>query len=204
MLYALNRLGAIDGEQPENQYAAERLYNECLALAKEIGNREREATTLYNLGIVSWSRGDFDRAISLTEAGLEIDRDLGMPESIAYDLNLLAHLHLESGKLQDAWRTLQEALALAQSQGAPPVFLAIIWGYAGLLAATGDVERSLELFGMLRNHPAAHLTEFPFYIDREIAKLKLDPVFVDTHMARGAGLRLEDVLAEIQAYPGPP
>ena len=205
VLYALNRLGTLeDDTQPEGLEAAKQFYDECLVLARVTGNREREATALYNLGMLCWSRGEYPEAKVFHQASLEIDLDLGMPENIAYDLSCLAGIEVELGNLQEAWHLIQEALTLARPLGAPHVLLTIIWGYARLRGVAGDVEHALALYGLIFNHPAFNLSETRIYSQREIARLNADPVTAEAIMARGASLKLEDVIAEIQAYPGPP
>jgi class 3 adenylate cyclase/tetratricopeptide (TPR) repeat protein len=205
VLHALNRLGTLeDVLLPEGLQTSERLYKECLALARETGNREREATALYNLGILSWTRGDNTESKLYHQACLAIDRDLGIPDSLAYDLCGLAGVSAELGEYNEAWRLVQEALAVALTVGAPHLMLSVVWGYAMLRAALGDIERALELYGLVFGHPARNLSESPAYAEKVIAKLNLDPISAQAAMQRGADLELEDVIAEIQAYPGPP
>jgi len=203
VLYTLNRLATLEGDLPEELEAAKRLYNECLALAREAGNREREATALYNLGIHNWTRGDYAQAKIFYQAGLEIDRELGMPDNIAYDLCGLAGINTELGDLHKAWCLVQEALAIAQPLGAPHLMLSVIWGFAKLRAAAGDVEHAVVLYGLVFNHPASNLSEAPYYIERETAMLNLDPAVTEAGLAHGAELDLEAVVMEILAYPGP-
>ena len=200
VLYALNRLGTLEIDLPNS----ESLYKECLALARETGNREREATALYNLGIVSWTRGDNPESKRYHQACLAIDRDLGMPDSLAYDLSALAGVSAELGEHNEAWRLVQEALGVALPLGAPHLMLSVLWGYAMLQAATGDVDHALELYGLVFLHPASNLTESPIYAEKVIARLNRDPISAQAAMKRGAGLDLKAVIAEIQAYPGPP
>jgi hypothetical protein len=68
---------------------------------------------------------------------------------------------------------------------------------------SGDVEHALLLFGMVHNHSAMNQSDFPSFMDEQLARLNLDPDFVEVNLARGAGLDLEAVVAEILAYPGP-
>jgi tetratricopeptide (TPR) repeat protein len=204
VLYALNRLGTLESDQPEGLDTAERMYKEGLSLAREAGNREREAAALHNLGVLTEKRGDYLSSRTFFLSSLEIDRDMGMTESVAFSLNALASTNLALGDLQAAWSLIQEALPLAQRLGALPTILWIIVNFARLRAMSGDVERALVLFGMIYNHPAMNQGDFPPFMEEQIARLNLDPVSVEVNLARGAGLDLEAVVAEILAYPGPP
>ena len=53
------------------------LWEEGLALAREIGDDERVGVTLSNLGYAELLQGEYERARTLSEEALTLARDLG-------------------------------------------------------------------------------------------------------------------------------
>ena len=59
------------------------MHRESLAIKIEIGNREGEAISLNNLGLIAEKRGDLDGAERLYRESLAIDREIGDREGEA-------------------------------------------------------------------------------------------------------------------------
>jgi tetratricopeptide (TPR) repeat protein len=55
---------------------AERLYEEALQIAREIGNRTVEGTTLNNLGLIAYFKGDLKTAKKLFDESLGIAQEI--------------------------------------------------------------------------------------------------------------------------------
>ena len=48
-----------------------------LAIAKDIGDREREGDTLNNIGLVYWSLGRYEQALDYYQKALVISKEIG-------------------------------------------------------------------------------------------------------------------------------
>ena len=71
----LNRLGLMAHDRSDFGQAA-KLYEESLALYRELGGQQRIAMVLNNLGDALRALGDYDRASALLEEALAITRSL--------------------------------------------------------------------------------------------------------------------------------
>jgi len=120
---SLNNLGNIArtrGDLAE----AERLYRECLAIAKEIGARQGEASSLQNLGEIAYMRGDLAEAERLYRESLAIEEISDRNE--AGSLNNLGIIAQIRGDLAEAERLYRESLAIIREIGprqSEPTFL---------------------------------------------------------------------------------
>jgi predicted ATPase len=98
--------------------SARSLYEETLSLAREEGDRELEARTLNNLGIMARdAEGKYALARSLQEEGLAIIRELGDMHSAIVVLNNLGGIDQIEGELASARLRHEEALAIAREVG---------------------------------------------------------------------------------------
>lgn len=92
----------------QGDYAeARRLYEESLALRRELGDKQNIAASLNNLAVLAYEQGDYAEARTLHEESLALRRELGDKQSIAASLNnlgLVAHLQDD----YKAARTFQE------------------------------------------------------------------------------------------------
>jgi tetratricopeptide (TPR) repeat protein len=77
--------------------AARALFEESLALRRELGDTRGIATVLNNLGVVAMEQGDTDAARALYEESLTLRRELGDREGTATSLANLAKIALERG-----------------------------------------------------------------------------------------------------------
>src|SRR5207245_8819553 len=82
----LQSLGVVAEEYP----AARSLFEESLAIRRELGDRAEIGTTLNCLGRVTARQGDYAAACSLHEQGLAICRQSGAKDGIAQSLKGLA------------------------------------------------------------------------------------------------------------------
>jgi len=55
------------------------LYRESLAIKREIGNRQGEADSLINLGIIMNSKGQHDEERRMYTSAVRIQREIGIP-----------------------------------------------------------------------------------------------------------------------------
>ena len=113
----------------------------------------------------------------------------------------LSEANIKLGDLDSARRELREGVALAHRLGTLPWVLVAVTNLAQLQAAIGLTSRALALLGLVRQHPATS-RDIQRLVDEALAHLHLDPVVVETGLARGATLNLDTVVAEILAGQG--
>lgn len=94
---------------------AESLFQESLALYRQVGEKRGIGISLYKLGLVAWSKGDYPVARTLVEEALVIHRELGNEVDIADSLLLLAHICVNYSDYSQARKLLEESLALFRS-----------------------------------------------------------------------------------------
>jgi tetratricopeptide (TPR) repeat protein len=102
---------------------ARALYEESLALFRELGDKRSVAIPLVNLGLVAQAQGEYERVRALYEESLALSREVGDKPGIAHGLEGLASTALEPGAAPavGAWgaRLLGAADALRAAIGAP-------------------------------------------------------------------------------------
>jgi predicted ATPase len=146
----LARAGALYGAgelafgQGDLARAAE-LFEEALALYRELGDDGGIAAVLVELGQVVRSQGDHDRAAALSEKGLDLGRSLGDTKVAAIALGTLGRVEHRRGHTEGAVAHYEESLALFRELGQG-------WGSAYALAnlavatlGRGDLDRALAL-----------------------------------------------------------
>jgi len=88
------------------------LYQESLALLRELGDKQGIAHTLNNLGLVAWHQGNYSEAIAAYEESLALKRQLGDKRGIASSLGNLAIVTWYQGDYERARALYTESLAL--------------------------------------------------------------------------------------------
>jgi len=87
----------------QEDYATARpLYEEAVALNRQIGNRERLGTTLANLGATAYQVGDYEAAGACYKEALALARGLGYKSGMAISLDGLAALATKHGQPERA------------------------------------------------------------------------------------------------------
>ncbi|MFO7661324.1 MAG: hypothetical protein R6X18_01900 [Chloroflexota bacterium] len=87
-------------------------------------------------------------------------------------------------------------LKLARSTEAPPLLVLIILISARILAAEGQVERSLGLIGLIREHPLVP-PNARIEFEEELAQINLPPERIEAGLAAGGALDFDTVVQEI-------
>jgi predicted ATPase/class 3 adenylate cyclase len=109
-------LGWVAWEREEHGQARQ-LYEESLALSREMSDTWWLASSLSNLALVSHSRGDSERATELYEKSMDLFREQGDKLSLAVCLNNLAMVVYSQGDLGRAAQLTEEAVALFRELG---------------------------------------------------------------------------------------
>ena len=109
-LYAAGQMAFFMGAYADSQ----RHMEECLAIARETGIKERETAAYLMLGYACEALGETDAAFANFEASANLARELGDKGRLAFALNALAGLHQEAHDLDAAVPLFEEALALTR------------------------------------------------------------------------------------------
>jgi ATP/maltotriose-dependent transcriptional regulator MalT len=113
---SLNILANVFWSQGD-QTTARSLYEQSLALKREIGDKVGIAAILHNLGNVATYQGDFATARSLYEEGLVLCRELGDKWGVATSLNNVGNIAYMQGDYAIASSVYEEGLALSRELG---------------------------------------------------------------------------------------
>jgi ATP/maltotriose-dependent transcriptional regulator MalT len=113
-LWQLAHLYRAQGDPGE----AERYFEECLEIVREIGDPCRTLTLIY-LGELALDRGEEARARAFLEESMSLARELGNPRLVARPLLCLAEVVRAQGDYPRAEALLQECLTLIRKYGHP-------------------------------------------------------------------------------------
>ncbi|MCC5597871.1 tetratricopeptide repeat protein [Nostoc favosum] len=113
---ALNNLGNVYNYQGHYERAIEFL-QQSLEIAKEIGDRNIESSSLMNLGNAYSSLGQYQQAINFYEQSLEILREIGVRNPEGSFLMNLGIAYLYQGQYERAIDFYQQSLDIARKIG---------------------------------------------------------------------------------------
>lgn len=119
--------------QQGDHATARRLFEESLAIKRDIGDRSAIAATLNNLAVVSRYQGDHVAARAMSEEALALYRDLGDRWAIAMLLANLGNIARDLEDRRAARDLFEESLALRRDLGDK-------WGIANSLENLGHVQ----------------------------------------------------------------
>ncbi len=91
----------------------EKLFRTCLAVLRDHGDRWYEASTLCGLADIAYAREELVDALSLSEMGLEILREVHSRESISNRLQRLGFIYIKMGMLEEAQCACRESLEIS-------------------------------------------------------------------------------------------
>ena len=123
------------------------IYEELAGFAEEVGDAWNGAVALNNLGDLALHDGDWARAIELCGRSGEIRRDLGNRWGAALCLTNVALAQRQAGLLDDAARSLRQALEDSLAVDARMVFLPCFEVAAMLAADRGKPQEAATLLG---------------------------------------------------------
>jgi len=140
----LNGAGILLGERGE-WAAARARFEQALALAREIGDKQRIAIALSNLGNISLNEGDLDAAYPLYREALGIYEQLGERVYQAVALENLGLVELARGEREQAIATFERGLERAEAGEATHEAASVSIPLARARLAAGELERPREL-----------------------------------------------------------
>jgi len=141
--------GMLSGGQGDFDRAVE-LFEESLALYRNMGHRKGASGPLRELGGVAYHQGDFERAVSLSEQALNISRESGSAFGAGLAVCTLADTLRAQGETERARTLLEESLATLRRKTRPQ---RVANALALTLSRLGSIEcelgrdaRALELY----------------------------------------------------------
>jgi tetratricopeptide (TPR) repeat protein len=114
----LNNLGDVTCQRGDFD-AARRLFEESLAICREIGSRDGTALATVNLGLLSKEQGDPGGAWTLLQEGLRLYSESRSRFGVAFTLEDIAALCVAQADLEMAARLWGTAEALREQMNAP-------------------------------------------------------------------------------------
>jgi DNA-binding CsgD family transcriptional regulator len=193
--HALNLLGYLAIYEEDDYARGAALWEESLALAREIGDPDRVGIMLSNLGHPALLQGDYERARALSEEALAFANELGssgveLAPSASVNLGLAL---LGLGEHERAATPFEKALVMSQNMGRKPQVIESLEGMAGLAGALGKDTRAARLWG------AAEATREDTGIALSPSERALHEPYLNSARSRLEETAWEEALAEGRA-----
>jgi tetratricopeptide (TPR) repeat protein len=128
--------------------AAHSMYEESLAITRELGNRWSLAASLMNLGNLAAELGDYRGSRTRLEESLSIFQELGDRVSIATALENLGNGAYEQGELDSARALHVESLTMRRQLGDKLGIVISLERLAAVVASLGSPLRAGRIWGM--------------------------------------------------------
>jgi tetratricopeptide (TPR) repeat protein len=178
------------------------MYEESLAIRRQIGDRTRLPGPLNNLALVAMVSGDLVQARIYLEECLAIDRELGNRLGMADTLGSLATVANKEGDIAQAARLQRESLEIRRDLGDRYSLAFSLADIAEIATVAGRYEVAARLYGAeeaLREEIGAPYPEDgAAQHERAVSKLRaaMDPVLVASAWAAGRSLTIEEAVTE--------
>lgn len=122
------------------------LYQESLILARKIGDRRGEWSSLRVLSHFYYSRGDYSKAIEFYEHLLSLSEILEEPQGKGEALLALAGANHFLGKAQEAIKLFDECLTYVQTLDNQPKKVYLLGTLANMLSFIQDYDKSIDCY----------------------------------------------------------
>jgi predicted ATPase/DNA-binding SARP family transcriptional activator len=153
-----------------NDYTgAKPVFEEALALCREIGDLAGAAQALGGLGNIAQDRGEYEVATSLHEQALALYRLTDRRRDSASVLNSLATVAYYQGKSETAAARWNEALVIVRNLGDSWATGMLLGNLGSLAISQGDVDQAVTLHG--ENLAVARQIQDPGAIGRALSNL---------------------------------
>ena len=140
----LTGAGVLAGQQGDHAPAVT-LFEEALALWRELGDRQGITLALHNMGVVFRMEGDYVRAAALFEEVLALRRVMEDRQGIGLALNNLGLVAYRLGDSQRAASLHEEALRLQRELGDTRRIAGSLGNLGNVAHQAGDPERAVTL-----------------------------------------------------------
>ena len=134
--YDLSRLSRSNEAQP--------LYEQSLAIRKEIGDRAGEGTTLNNISQIYHDRSDYATALTYLEQSLAIRKEIGGRAGEGTTLNNISQIYHDRGEYDTALKYLEQSLDITQEIGDKSQEGTTLSNIGAIHHAKGDYDKALK------------------------------------------------------------
>lgn len=201
-LLAFTLFGASMGALITEDYAeAKRLAESNLKLNEEIGDVIGSAMPLIVLGHVALVNGEYEKARGFYLRCLRMSEEVGFPYAIQTSSKYLGKVTLSLGKSAEAEDRLVQSLTISKEIGFVRDMINLLYEFARLRVAQGNLEQAAELLALVLEHPASQQTRLFEGRIRDsakglLAKLEeeLSPEIYAAALERGQELELDEVI----------
>jgi tetratricopeptide (TPR) repeat protein len=121
-------------------------YQQALNISKEMGNRNMEAATLNNIGLVYQATGQPQQALHQYQEALPITREIGNRNTEAATLNNIGLVYQATGQPQQALQQYQEALPILLEVGNRNMEATTLNNIGYVYHATGQLQQALHQY----------------------------------------------------------
>ncbi len=154
LAYCLIELGNVALAQDQFALAKEH-YQASYAIRQEFADREGMALALNRLGTVTFRQQSYAEARSLYQQSLDLYQELNDKGGLASTINGLGFVASGQADYETAAQYFRQALQIAQELHFAPLIVWILLGIGEMLLKTHQIERGVELLGLVEQHPAA-------------------------------------------------
>ncbi|MBT3322917.1 MAG: tetratricopeptide repeat protein [Anaerolineae bacterium] len=131
----------------ENKDAkAQPLFEKALRLFRESGEKQGEALTLYNLGILAQNKNHLDEAFRLYQESLDIAKQLNDQTGLAGIYYSLGFLHLQRNEFRQARTYLDYCVEIIRRDGDRKLLSEKLYWLGYALANSEKIEKALQVF----------------------------------------------------------
>jgi non-specific serine/threonine protein kinase len=149
IVWSLGSLANVAGDRGDHELAKE-LYEEGLALAKDLGGAELLGAYLISLGNEYLLEANLERATELNEEAADLFRQQERRGGLQTALDNLGWAALLQGEYDKARTLHKDSLILCKELGDRTTTSESLEGLACIAGAKGDAERAARLFGAAR------------------------------------------------------
>ncbi|MDT5063167.1 MAG: hypothetical protein QOH63_3626 [Acidobacteriota bacterium] len=121
-------------------------YREALPLLRSIGNREREATVLNNIGFFYQTLGELNDALNFFSQARALRREIGDRRGEAISLDHLGYIHVALGEIQKGLDFYDLALAIEQADKSQRGEANTLSNIGAVYSELGESERALDFY----------------------------------------------------------
>jgi CHAT domain-containing protein/tetratricopeptide (TPR) repeat protein len=119
-------------------------WQQALTLYRQLGNHQREAECLGNLGNSFYFQGNYEQAIEYHEQDITLAREIGDMEGEAYSLNNLGRAYESQQKYQQAIEYYEKSLVAARKIGHWQVEAMVLNNLGNLYNFQGKYQKAIE------------------------------------------------------------
>lgn len=188
----------------EDYTEAKRLAELSLNLNEEMGNVINSVFPLISLGHVAYARGEFQEARKSFQRCLKISKQIGFHWAIADSSKYLGKVDLSMGNVAEAEIYLVQSLKITDEIGFIRDTLILLFEFAQLQVALGNIEQATELLAFVIQHPTSdqfrwldgHLCDSAKGLIAELEG-ELPQETYEAALERGQDLDLDEVIVDL-------